>query len=57
VSLAILACPVCIGAGVQNAAAFGATTVFLSALPLGMVAAVVGYLRRRAKRRDESTPA
>ena len=56
-SLAILACPVCIGAGVQNAAAFGATTVFLSALPLGMVAAVVGYLRRRAKRRDESTPA
>ena len=48
----ILACPVCIGAGVKNAAAFGATTIFLSALPLAAVLGFLAYLKHRTRQLD-----
>ena len=41
------ACSVCFEANDKNRAAFFATTVFLSLLPLGMIAAMYWWLRRR----------
>jgi hypothetical protein len=46
------ACPVCFDARDRNRAAFFATTVFLSLLPLGMVAGLGLWLRRRARALD-----
>ncbi len=48
----VLACPVCIGSSVQNAAAFGGTTVLLSAIPLAIVFGFGAWLRRRARQAD-----
>jgi len=41
------ACSVCFEANDKNRAAFFATTVFMSLLPLGMIAAMYWWLRRR----------
>ena len=41
------ACSVCFEASDKNRAAFFATTIFLSLLPLGMIAAMYWWLRRR----------
>lgn len=51
-----LACPFCFGVGAdgKNAAAFAATTTFLSALPLALVFSLVTYLRRRAQQLDDA---
>lgn len=49
------ACPVCFDPREENRAAFFATTVFLSLLPLGMVAGVVLWLRRRMRTLDRAT--
>ena len=46
---ALHACPVCFDQREQNRAAFFATTVFLSLLPLGMIAGMVWWIRRRMK--------
>jgi len=42
------ACSVCFEANDKNRAAFFATTVFLSLLPLGMIGGMYLWLRRRA---------
>lgn len=47
-----LACPVCVGSSDRNAAAFAATTTFLSALPLAMVFGMFFYLKRRARQAE-----
>jgi len=49
----VFACPVCFDASDENRQAFLATTVFLSLLPLGMVAGVGLWIRRRSKELDE----
>jgi hypothetical protein len=41
------ACSVCFEANDKNRAAFFATTIFLSLLPLGMIAGMAYWLRRR----------
>lgn len=46
------ACPVCFDARDENRQAFLATTVFLSLFPLGMVAGVGLWVRKRAKEID-----
>lgn len=43
------ACPVCFDPRDENRAAFFATTIFLSLLPLGLVAGLVVWLRHRAR--------
>lgn len=43
------ACAVCFEANDKNRAAFFATTIFLSLLPLGMIAGMAFWLRRRAR--------
>ncbi len=43
------ACAVCFDARDANRAAFFATTVFMSLLPLGMVTGLVAWLRRRSR--------
>lgn len=50
---AVAACPVCFSATEENRLAFLGTTVFLSLLPLGMVAGAGLWIRRRSKERDE----
>ena len=42
------ACAVCFEANDKNRAAFFATTIFLSLLPLGMIGGAYLWLRRRA---------
>ena len=42
------ACPVCFDARDENRQAFLATTVFLSLFPLGMVAGVGMWIRKRS---------
>jgi hypothetical protein len=42
------ACPVCFDARDENREAFLATTVFLSLFPLGMVAGVGMWIRKRS---------
>ena len=49
----VFACPVCFDASDENRQAFLATTVFLSLLPLGMVAGVGLWIRKRSKELDE----
>ncbi len=49
----VLAGPVCIGSSLQNAAAFGGTTILLSAIPLGIIFGFGSWLRRRF--RDETS--
>ena len=46
------ACPVCFDARDENRQAFLATTAFLTLLPLGMVAGVGLWLRKRAREID-----
>jgi hypothetical protein len=46
---ALHACAVCFDAKEANRAAFLATTVFMSLLPLGLAAGLVLWLRRRAR--------
>ena len=43
------ACAVCFEANDKNRAAFFATTIFLSLLPLGMIGGSYLWLRRRAR--------
>lgn len=43
------ACPVCFDSSDENRQAFLATTVFLSLLPLGMVAGAGIYIRKRMR--------
>lgn len=50
------ACPVCFDPRDENRMAFLATTVFLSLLPLGMVAGAGVWVRRRVKEMDEEGP-
>lgn len=47
------ACPVCFDARDENRQAFLATTVFLSLFPLGMVATVGLWVRKRSRDLDE----
>jgi len=47
------ACPVCFDPREENRMAFLATTIFLSTLPLGMVAGAGVWVRRRLKEMDE----
>jgi hypothetical protein len=49
---AAAACPVCFDARDENRQAFLATTVFLSLFPLGMVASVGLWVRKRARDLD-----
>jgi len=46
------ACPVCFDPREENRMAFLATTVFLSLLPLGMVAGAGVWMRRRVRELD-----
>jgi hypothetical protein len=48
-----LACPVCFDGAGESRQAFIATTAFLTALPLGMIAGAGVWLRQRARRADE----
>jgi len=48
----VAACPVCFDARDENRRAFLATTVFLSAFPLGMVAGAGMWLKKRARDLD-----
>jgi hypothetical protein len=43
------ACPVCFDPRDENRVAFLATTIFLSAVPLGMVGGLTMWLRKRAR--------
>jgi len=43
------ACPVCFDPREENRAAFLATTIFMSVVPLGMVGGLGMWLRRRAR--------
>lgn len=47
------ACPVCFDSRDENRQAFLATTVFLSLFPLGMVAGVGLWVRKRSRELDE----
>ena len=49
----VFACPVCFDASDENRQAFLATTVFLSLLPLGMVAGAGLWIRKRSKDLDK----
>ena len=53
-----LACPVCFDPRDENRFAFLGTTIFLSLLPLGMVGAMVTWVRQRSRKldQDEKTP-
>ena len=52
---AALACPVCGTSGTDNNAwAYGAMTVVLSVLPLGMIGGVVYWVSRRAASADDN---
>lgn len=46
------ACPVCFDSSDENRMAFLGTTVFLSLLPLGMVAGAGLYIRKRSREHD-----
>ena len=46
------ACPVCFDSSDENRQAFLATTIFLSLLPLGMVAGAGYYVRKRSRELD-----
>jgi hypothetical protein len=48
------ACPVCFDASDENRRAFLTTAIFLTLLPLGMVAGAGLWLQRRARERDAS---
>jgi hypothetical protein len=50
---AAAACPVCFDARDENRQAFLATTVFLSLFPLGMVAGVGLWIRKRSRELGE----
>lgn len=50
------ACPVCFDPREENRMAFLATTIFLSLLPLGMVAGAGVWVRRRVREMDEELP-
>ena len=50
------ACPVCFDSSDENRQAFIATTVFLSLLPLGMVAGAGLYVRKRTRDRNDESP-
>jgi len=54
-----LACPVCFDPRDENRLAFLGTTIFLTLLPLGMVGAMVTWVRQRSRKLDEEeeTPA
>jgi hypothetical protein len=45
----LLACPVCFDTTAENRFAFMQTAAVLTLLPLGMVAGLGGWLRKRAK--------
>ena len=53
---AAAACPVCFDPREENRMAFLATTVFLSLLPLGMVAGAGLWVRRRVREMDDEEP-
>ncbi len=46
---AVWACPVCFDSSDENRQAFLATTIFLSILPLGMLAGAGVYIRKRVR--------
>jgi hypothetical protein len=48
----LYACPVCFDPRAENRLAFLGTTVFLSLLPLGMVAGAWVWFRRQYRERD-----
>lgn len=50
---AVSACPVCFDSSEENRMAFLGTTIFLSLLPLGMVAGAGLWIRKRARERDD----
>ena len=51
------ACPVCFDARDENRQAFLSTTIFLSLFPLGMVAGVGLWVRKRCKELDKQEAA
>ncbi len=53
----VSACPVCFDARDENRQAFLATTVFLSLFPLGMVATVGLWVRKRSRELDRQDAA
>jgi hypothetical protein len=50
------ACPVCFDPRDENRFAFLATTIFLTLLPLGLVAGVLLWVRHRSRQLAESEP-
>lgn len=54
---AALACPVCFDPREENRLAFLLTTIFLSLLPLGLVAGVGLWIRRRWREAEEAEAA
>ena len=46
------ACPVCFDQREQNRLAFFATTIFLSLLPLGMIAGVYFWMKKKMAAQD-----
>jgi len=50
------ACPVCFDPRDENRFAFFATTIFLSLLPLGLVAGVLLWVRHRSRRLADDAP-
>jgi hypothetical protein len=47
------ACPVCFDPRDENRFAFLGTTIFMSLLPLGLVAGMVTWVRHRSRKLDE----
>ena len=50
---ALHACPVCFDSSAENRRAFLFTAIFMTLLPLGMVAGAGLWVRRRSRRIDE----
>lgn len=50
---ALHACPVCFDSSAENRRAFLVTAIFMSLLPLGMVAGAGLWVRRRTRQIDE----
>ena len=51
------ACPVCFDPRDENRFAFLATTIFLTLLPLGLVAGVLLWVRHRSRQMADNEPA
>ena len=50
------ACPVCFDPRDENRYAFLTTTIFMSLLPLGLVAGMLTWVRHRSRKLDQEQP-